>query len=221
MGTHQKKRPDNLVIGRTFDGHILDIFEFGIEDFKAISSFKAPQHVQSMHKPILIFQGEPFETSEKHKRLKNLLIDIFHQRDIKMANIVDVKKVILFTCKGDDKPIEFRQLECDEVTEKNVAMKTVPFREIGPSFKMRARRDKMAGFDLFKEACKKPKVRNMVKKRQDKNKYTTALGEEKGKVYLQQQDYDTLALRKYKGMGKKAEKAEAREKENKPKEMGA
>ena len=63
-------------------------------------------------------------------------------------------------------------------------MKTVPFREIGPSFDMRIRRDKMASFDLYKEACKKPKIRNPEKKRQDKNKFTTALGEEKGKVFI-------------------------------------
>jgi len=30
VGSHQKKRPNNLVFGRTFDGHILDMFEFGV-----------------------------------------------------------------------------------------------------------------------------------------------------------------------------------------------
>ena len=96
---------------------------------------------------------------------------------MKEGNIVEMRRVILFTCKGDDQPIEFRHLECDDIDEKNVAMKTVPFREVGPSFKMRLRRDKMASFDLFKEACKKPKIRNMEKKKADKNKFTTALGE--------------------------------------------
>jgi hypothetical protein len=65
-------------------------------------------------------------------------------------------------------------------------MKTVPFKEIGPSFAMRIRREKMAGFDLYKEACKKPKIRNIEKKKSDKNKFTNALGEQKGKVYIQQ-----------------------------------
>lgn len=82
-------------------------------------------------------------------------------------------------------------------------MKTVPFREVGPSFTMTLRRDKMAGMDLFKEACKKPMVKNLDKKRADKNKFTTALGEKKGKVFIQQQDIDTIALRKFK-IGKNA-----------------
>jgi len=30
VGSHQKKRPDNLVLGRTFDGHVMDMFELGV-----------------------------------------------------------------------------------------------------------------------------------------------------------------------------------------------
>ena len=86
-------------------------------------------------------------------------------------------RVMLFTARGETDPIQFRQLECTDINETTVAMKTVPFREIGPSFDMKLRRDKLAGFDLYKEACKKPKIRNPEKKRQDKNKFTTKLGE--------------------------------------------
>ena len=46
------------------------------------------------------------------------------------------------------------------------------------------RRDKQANHDLFKEACRKPKIRNVDKKKADKNKFTTALGEKKGKVFI-------------------------------------
>ena len=110
---------------------------------------------------------------------------------------------MVFTCRGELDPIEFRHLECDDVTEATVQMQTVPFREVGPSFSMRLRREKMASHELFKEACKQPKIRNPDKKRADKNKFTTALGEKKGKVFVQHQDLDTIALRKFKGMGKK------------------
>ena len=64
VGSHQKKRPDNLVLGRVFDGHVLDMFEFGIENFKGTALFKATEHITSELKPILLFQGEQFEVSE-------------------------------------------------------------------------------------------------------------------------------------------------------------
>ena len=74
VGSHQKKRPDNLVLGRVFDGHILDMFEMGVSNFRSSSEFEAAKHISQEMKPILIFQGEHFETSDKHKRIKSLLI---------------------------------------------------------------------------------------------------------------------------------------------------
>jgi ribosome production factor 2 len=44
LGSHSKKRPHNLILGRTFDGHILDMFEFGVEDFIPIDNFKETCH---------------------------------------------------------------------------------------------------------------------------------------------------------------------------------
>lgn len=184
------------------------MFEFGIEKYRGTSVFKGPQHITADLKPILIFQGEQFEVSEKHKRIKSLLIDFFRMWDMKEVNIEELRRVMVFTCRGEKDPIEVRNLESDEISEANVARKTVPFREVGPCFDMRLRRDKMATFELFKHACKKPKVRNVEKKKADKNKYTTAFGETKGKVYIQHADLDTLATRKFKGM-RRSDKAKA------------
>jgi len=113
------------------------------------------------------------------------------------------------TCRGEESPIEFRHLECGEVSEALANKNAVPFREIGPCFDMRPRRDKIATTEAYKEACRKPKIRNQDKKKGDKNKYVTALGDVKGKVFVQHQDLDTLATRKYKGMRNK-DKAKAK-----------
>ena len=78
FGNHQKKRPDNLVLGRNYDGKVLDMFEFGIEDFKGMKDFPGIQEVSGDIKPALIFQGEQFEFSDKHARLRNLLYGILN-----------------------------------------------------------------------------------------------------------------------------------------------
>jgi len=72
------------------------------------------------------------------------------------------------------------------------------FKEIGPHFDLKVRRSQVASADLYKLACKKPKITNMEKKKAKKNMYTTELGERKGKVYLQHQDLQTMATRKFK-----------------------
>ena len=40
FGNHNKKRPDNLILGRLYDYHLLDMFEFGLENFKVILIYK-------------------------------------------------------------------------------------------------------------------------------------------------------------------------------------
>ena len=127
---------------------------------------------------------------------------------MKEVNITELRRVLIFTCRGETSPIEVRHLEADDISEATVKMKTVPFREVGPCFDMRLRRDKMATYELFKEACKKPKVRNVDKKKANKNTYTNVFGEKKGKVYVQHADLDNLATRKFKGMRKKDKAAE-------------
>ena len=54
MGTHQKKRPDNLVLGRLFAGHLLDMFEFGVLNFQPIAAFVS-KAVSTQIKPLLVF----------------------------------------------------------------------------------------------------------------------------------------------------------------------
>lgn len=54
FGSDQKKRPDNLIIGRNYNGRVLDMFEFGVTDYTPMEQFK-PEHAQREMKPLLIF----------------------------------------------------------------------------------------------------------------------------------------------------------------------
>ena len=88
-------------------------------------------------------------------------------------------------------------------------MNDVEFKEIGPKFDLKMRRNQIASNDLYKIACKKPKIQNVEKKKARKNVYTTELGERKGKVFIQQQDLQTLATRKFRKQKPPSKKIEA------------
>jgi ribosome production factor 2 len=207
FGHTQKKRPDNLIFGRTFDGKCLDIFEMGVENYQSIQDFaaKAPQDVSRDLKPVLLFQGEYFDFSEKHQRLKNILYEMFHQRDLKEANILELRRVLVFTAV-EENTIQVRHYEVNgpkngKLSEAGVQMGDVEFKEIGPRADLKLRRQQIASTDLYKAACRKPKVANVEKKKARKNVYTNELGERRGKVYIQQQDLQTMATRKFRKQG--------------------
>ena len=113
---------------------------------------------------------------------------------MKEVNITELKRVLVFT-SVDDTTIQVRHYEVPKITENAVG---VEFKEIGPHFDFKLRRNQIASGDLYKLACKKPKIANVEKKKARKNVFTTELGERKGKVYLQHQDLQTIATRKFK-----------------------
>ena len=68
------------MVGRTYDHHIYDLIEVGVENFKPMSSFdydkKLAPRVGS--KPFITFIGEGFENVEGLKHLKEVLLDLLH-----------------------------------------------------------------------------------------------------------------------------------------------
>merc|ERR1711872_972477 len=70
VGTHNKKRPHNLIMGRMFDGHLLDMVEMGIDEtsLKLMADFKESLDLGT--KPCLLFSGAAFEQDESMKRFQ-------------------------------------------------------------------------------------------------------------------------------------------------------
>ena len=59
LGNHNKKRPHNMILGRMYDYHLLDMFELGLENFVSLQEFKNSK-VTAGSKSCLLFAGEPF-----------------------------------------------------------------------------------------------------------------------------------------------------------------
>lgn len=111
-GTHSKKRPNNLILGRMFDGHLYDVvppppalntscptnlvlfvisnvpprisqLELGVLDYKSIDSFGAANtQIQLGNKPMFVFAGDKFENEPDFKLAKSLLLDLFRCRNL-------------------------------------------------------------------------------------------------------------------------------------------
>jgi len=165
IGSHQKKRPHNLVMGRVFNGNVLDMFEFGVEDFQSMREMKANMTLPMDMKPLILFQGEPFEMSEKHKRCKNLLIDFFKMSDSTEVNVQEMQRILVFTCMSNTANITCQQFESGAINEGEIKNNKLPeLKEVGPHFSLKIRRTQCADTALYKEACRKPKTTNVAKK---------------------------------------------------------
>lgn len=96
------------------------MFEFTVENYRGVTNFKAADFTHDL-KPILVFQGDVFDVSDKHKRIKNVFIDFFRISDLSEVNIVELKRVLVFTCRGETAPIEVRHMEASDINENTVA----------------------------------------------------------------------------------------------------
>lgn len=81
VGSHSKKRPHNIILGRTFNYGILDMIELGADDYKAMSDFHNMKVMPGM-KPCLLFNGPAWELNQDLKRLKSLFTDFFHREKV-------------------------------------------------------------------------------------------------------------------------------------------
>ncbi|KAK8970965.1 hypothetical protein KSP40_PGU021779 [Platanthera guangdongensis] len=99
FGSHSKKRPNNLILGRMYDHHIYDLVEVGVENFKPIESFKYDKNIAPRQgsKPLFAFIGELFETVDELKHLKEVLLDHFRGEVVENLNLTGVDRVYVCT----------------------------------------------------------------------------------------------------------------------------
>ncbi|XP_020605600.1 ribosome production factor 2 homolog [Orbicella faveolata] len=210
FGSHSKKRPHNLVIGRCFDGHILDMIELGIDKFISLNEIKT-RKCSAGTKPCLLFSGQVFENDATYKRLKSILIDFYRGPVIEKVRLQGLEHVLQFTAV-DDKIY----LRSYRVLLKKSGSRTprVEVEEMGPSLDLVLRRTHLASDDLMKAATKVPRV---VKPKKVKNMSYDAFGTKEGQVHMQRQDYGKLQTRKMKGLKRQLDTTETSPQKNKVK----
>ena len=221
LSSHNKKHPMDLTMGCLYDHQLLDSFEFEVTNFIPMSYFKESTTINSDLKPIIIFQGELFESDFNYDRLKKFLIDYFQLYDKENIIISEMRRIIVVSIENDEKVVKIRNYQINgDLSNKN-SLPKIQLVEIGPSFDLKERKFSLADEVLYKKALKQPKaVKEIKEKNIEKNKI---LGEKRGRIHMQKQNLKAVSLKKYKKIMNKdrfdKKKKEARAKGNNSKDM--
>ena len=103
LGTHTKKRPHALTLGRLYDGRLLDAVEFSVDPATArlLKAFgAAPTAAQAGHKPALAFVGSAWEADPAAGAAKSLLLDFLRGRVVTGINLAGLDRLILVVAEG-------------------------------------------------------------------------------------------------------------------------
>jgi len=199
LGSHSKKRPHNLTFGRMYDGHVLDILEFGLENYKGLHEFRGEQP-NAGGKPCFYVCGDEWDSTPALATTKNMLIDFFRGTVTKKVNMNGVDRALMATLENGK--IHMRHYLVRRTKAKSGTDKAVALTECGPSFTLVPRRTAIAADALMKQATRRP---TQLKQKKEKNKETNAFAETIGRLHMEKQDLEKLQTRKMKGLKRKFE----------------
>ena len=216
---HNKKRPNNLIMGRLFDRQILDVMEVGVLRFKSMDDYggKIPKK-RIGSKPLVLFLGDAWEQNDNSKRLQSFLLGFYRGDPVDKIVASGLDHIITFTMteatdtsNNSVKTVHQRTYFCKLKKNPNAAAGTnapLPYlTPCGPDLDFVVRREQLASQDLWKAACKQPTA---AKKKKTKNQTTNIFGETIGRLHMAKQDVDKLQGKKAKAL-RKAHKMEVEE----------
>lgn len=184
LGMHTKKRPDNLILGRMFDGHLLDMYEFGISNLQTLSSTSgAKKHFGS--KPVMVFAGDQWESDSTFKRVGNLLLDLFRADRCDKISLKGLDHVI--SCSIADGIIYLRGYKLGFL-KSGTKIPDVQLDPMGPFMDLTLRRSQLPSEDLWKASTRRPRT----EAKKVKNIERDAMGDKVGRIHMKKQHLDKM-----------------------------
>lgn len=200
VGSHSKKRPNNLVLARTFDHQILDMLEVGIESIKSLGEFKGAKCNVGM-RPLMVFSGPLFDAHPSFQHFKSFFLDFYRGREIQTIDAISLQHVIVMShADSSDSsilpPIHFR-VYLIRAHKSGQKLPRVELEEMGPRFDFRVRRLQQAEEGAMKMALRRP-TKQIPKTK--KNIAMDLMGDKIAQVHVGKQNLDTMQTRKFKGL---------------------
>lgn len=200
LGESSKKRKAALVLMRVFNEQMLDMIELNVTNYQPTTSFKGVPGCSIGAKPLIVFQGAGFSSSESPlSRAKNMFIDLFRNSDPKAVALEGIEHVIVIT-ETEGSKCMFRVYRLEKKRGDTLNVPQVALAEMGPSFDFTMGRERLPDFTLWKSSMRKPTTTSTTsaakddapKKKKNKNISTNALGQTLGRIHLGRQDYTKL-----------------------------
>ncbi|KAG8068096.1 hypothetical protein GUJ93_ZPchr0005g14992 [Zizania palustris] len=216
-GCHSKKRPNNLVLGRTYDHHIYDLVEVGVESYRSIESYVYDKKLAPKlgSKPFFAFIGEHFESVDELKHLKEILLDLFKGEVVENLNLAGVDRIFVCTAIS---PTTVYMTHCAlHLKRSGTSIPRIELVEVGPSMDLVVRRHRLPVESLKKEAMK---TADHAKKM--KNVTKDPLQGKLGKVYIPDQQIAKMTLANdVKGLKRERREAKKNKEHSKKQKMNA
>lgn len=200
VGSHSKKRPNNLVLARTFDHQVLDLLELGIENPKFLHDFKSVKCNVGV-RPLMLFAGPLFESHPSFRHLKSYFMDFYRGREIQTIDAVALQHVMVLSHSDSSDtsilpPVHMR-VYLIRAHKSGQKLPRVELEEMGPRLDFRIRRMQEADEGAMKMALKRP-TKQIPKTK--KNIATDGMGDKVAQIHLGKQNLDTMQTRKFKGL---------------------
>ncbi|MCL7048631.1 hypothetical protein MKW94_020007 [Papaver nudicaule] len=189
-GAHSKKRPNNLVLGRTYDHHIYDLVEVGVENFKSMKEFSYDKKLAPRvgSKPFFAFIGEGFESVEELKHLKEVLLDMFRGEVIENLNLSGVDRV--YVCTATSSNTVFFTHCALRMKRSGTVVPRMELVEVGPSMDLVVRRHRLPNQGVTKQAMRKSIDPPKKKTKNVKSDFEGV----RGRVYIPDQEVGAMPL---------------------------
>ena len=212
LASHNKKRPNNLVLGRTFDRQVLDMMELGVLRYKSLADYGGSVSKKRIgSKPLMLFLGDLWQHDATCGKLQNFLVDFYRGDPVDKLVASGVDHVVVFSIADSphSKPlVHQRTYFCKLKKNPNGSRIPLPYLEAcGPDMDFEVRRTQFADSDLWKASLKQPQS---TKRKTIKNQSTNLFGETVGRLHLERQHIEKMQGRKAKAL-RRAEKMEAQE----------
>jgi ribosome production factor 2 len=146
---------------------------------------------------MFVFKGAEFDSNPDCILFKSLMIDTFHGETMPKINLAGIERVIV--CTYHEGKILWRQYSCGK-KKSGTKFPKIVLEEMGPHMDLSINRVKNGSEEILKAAMKVPRAAKEVK---TKNIERGTLGDQIGRIHINQQDINTIGLAKTKALGKR------------------